>query len=81
VVAVRAMDDNGYATDFTILKGVDFAIDKGARVISLSWGSEKAGAFFLEFILDYAASKGMIIVASAGNEPTGKPVYPAAYPR
>jgi hypothetical protein len=22
----------------------------------------------------------MIIVASAGNEPTGKPVYPAAYP-
>jgi len=79
VVAVRAMDDNGYATDFTILKGVDFAIDKGARVMSLSWGSEKRSVF-LEFILDYAASKGMIIVASAGNEPTGKPVYPAAYP-
>jgi len=34
----------------------------------------------LEKTLDYAASKGMIIVASAGNEPTGNPVYPAAYP-
>jgi thermitase len=48
-------------------------------VMSLSWGSEKRSDF-LEKILDYAAAKGMIIVASAGNEPTGKPVYPAAYP-
>jgi thermitase len=79
VVAIRAMDDNGYTTDFTILKGIDFAIDNGARVMSLSWGSEKRSDF-LEIILDNAASKGMIIVASAGNEPTGKPVYPAAYP-
>jgi thermitase len=79
VVAIRAMDDNGYTTDFTILKGIDFAIDKGAKVMSLSWGSEQRSDF-LETILNYAASKDMIIVASAGNEPTGKPVYPAAYP-
>ena len=79
VVAIRAMDDNGYTTDFTILKGIDFAIGEGAKVMSLSWGSEQRSAF-LELILDNAASKGMIIVASAGNEPTGKPVYPAAYP-
>jgi thermitase len=78
VVAIRAMDDNGFTTDFTILKSIDFAIEKGARVMSLSWGSEKRSDF-LEKILDYAAAKGMIIVASAGNEPTGKPVYPAAY--
>jgi hypothetical protein len=34
----------------------------------------------MEVILENAASRGMIIVASAGNEPTGKPFYPAAYP-
>jgi hypothetical protein len=79
VVAIRAMDDNGYTTDFTILKGMDFAIASGAKVMSLSWGSEQPSVF-LEIILDNAASKGMIIVASAGNEPTGQPVYPAAYP-
>ena len=79
VVAIRAMDDNGFTTDFTILKSIDFAIEKGARVMSLSWSSEKQSDF-LEKILDHAAAKGMIIVASAGNEPTGKPVYPAAYP-
>jgi len=27
-----------------------------------------------------ATARGLVIVASAGNEPTGKPVYPAAYP-
>ena len=79
VVAVRAMDDNGYTSDFTILKGIDFAIGAGAGVMSLSWGSEQPSDF-LKIILDYTASKGMIIVASAGNEPTGRPVYPAAYP-
>ena len=79
VVAIRAIDDNGFTTDFTIMKSIDFAIEKGARVMSLSWGSEKRSDF-LEKILDYAAAKGMIIVASAGNEPTGNPVYPAAYP-
>jgi thermitase len=47
--------------------------------MSLSWGSEKRSDF-LEEIIDYAASKGMIVVASAGNESTGKPVYPAAFP-
>jgi len=79
VVAIRTMDDNGYTTDFTILKGIDFAIDSGARVMSLSWSSEMQSGF-LEIILENAASKGIIIVASAGNNPTGQPVYPAAYP-
>ena len=79
VIAIRAMDDNGYTSDFTILKSIDFAVENGAGVISLSWGSEKRSDV-LERILDYAASKGVVIVASAGNEPTGKPVYPASYP-
>ena len=79
VIAIRAMDDNGFTTDFTILKGIDYAVEKGARVISLSWGSAKKSEF-LEKILDYAASKDVILVASVGNEATGRPVYPAAYP-
>jgi subtilisin family serine protease len=47
--------------------------------MSLSWGSETRSDF-LENALNRASSKGLIVVASAGNEPTGKPVYPAAYP-
>jgi subtilisin family serine protease len=48
-------------------------------VLSLSWGSETRSDF-LERTFAAASSKGLAIVASAGNEPSGRPVYPAAYP-
>lgn len=78
VVAIRAIDDNGFTSNYTLLRGIDYAIEKGARVMSLSWGSETPSAL-LESTTSYAAAKGLILVAAAGNEPTGSPVYPAAY--
>lgn len=79
VISVKAFDDGGVTSNLTIMKGIDFALKNGARVMSLSWGSETRSGF-LEDALGYAASNGLVIVASAGNEPTGKAVYPAAYP-
>jgi len=78
IIPIRAFDDNGFISNYDIMRSIDFALQNGARVMSLSWGSETRSDF-LENDLDYASSKGLIIVASAGNEPTGKPVYPAAY--
>ena len=78
VVAIRAFDDNGFTSTYTLIRGIDYAIEKGARVLSLSWGSETPGAL-LESATAYAAAKGLILVAAAGNAPTGNPVYPAAY--
>jgi hypothetical protein len=79
IIPIRAFDDNGYTTDFNIMGAVNFALTNGAKVISLSWGSETRSDF-MEKTLAYATEKGLIVVASAGNEPTGRPVYPAAYP-
>jgi len=78
IIAVRSVDDNGFTSNYEIIRSIDFALDHGARVMSLSWGSETRSEF-LEDALDYANSKNLVVVASAGNEPTGKPVYPAAY--
>ena len=78
VVAIRAFDDNGFTSTYTLMRGIDYAIEKGARVLSLSWGSETPSAL-LESATRYATAKGLILVAAAGNAPTGKPVYPAAY--
>jgi thermitase len=78
VVAIRAIDDNGYTSTYTLIRGIDYAIENGARVLSLSWGSETSSSL-LETAMHYAAAKGLIIVAAAGNAPTGTPVYPAAY--
>ncbi|MBW2144515.1 MAG: S8 family serine peptidase [Deltaproteobacteria bacterium] len=79
IIPIRTFDDNGFTSNFSIMRGIEFALENGARVMSLSWGAE-TGSEFLENALEYAGSKGLFIVASAGNEPTGKPVYPAAYP-
>lgn len=79
IIPIRAFDDNGYTSDLKIIAAINFARDHNARVISLSWGNGTRSEV-LEKALSTANNKGLIIVASAGNEPTGKPVYPAAYP-
>jgi thermitase len=79
IIPIRVFDDNGYTSNFTIMSSIEFALKHGARVMSLSWGSETRSDF-LESALNDARSKGLIIVASVGNEPTGKPIYPAAFP-
>ena len=79
IIPIRAFDDNGYTTDFKIMDAINFALENNAKVMSLSWGSETKSDI-MEKGFAYARNKGLIIVASAGNEPTGKPVYPAAYP-
>ena len=78
VVAIRAFDDNGFTSDSTLIRGIDYALETGAKVLSMSWGSEHSSPF-LESAMDYASNQGLIVVAAAGNTPSGIPVYPAAF--
>lgn len=80
IIPIRAFDDNGYASGFALMRSLTFALDHGARVISMSWGSDTDSAF-LNDAMAYAAEQGAVLVAAAGNEPTGRPVYPAANAR
>lgn len=79
LLAVRAFDEAGATSNFALMRALQYAIDQGARVVNLSWGTETDSVFLADAIA-YAQSKGVIVVAAAGNEPTGQPMYPAAYP-
>ncbi len=79
LLAVRAFDENGVTSNFAIMRAIDYAVQQGARVINLSWGSATDSPFLADAVA-YAQAKGLVVVAAAGNEPTGAPVYPAAYP-
>jgi hypothetical protein len=79
IIPIRAFDDNGYAAGFALMRSLAFALDQGARVVSMSWGSETDSGF-LNDAMAYAAARGAVLVAAAGNEPTGRPMYPAANP-
>ena len=78
IIPIKAFDENGFTSNFLLMQSIDFALKNGARVMSLSWGSETKSEFLSE-ALELADSKGLIIVGSVGNEPTGEPHYPAAY--
>lgn len=79
LVAVRAFDENGNASTYGLMSGIRYAIEQGARVINMSWGTP-VDSDFLRAAVRYAYANDLVLVASAGNEPTGRPVYPAAYP-
>lgn len=79
VVAIRGIDDNGFTSNYTMIRAIDYAIEKEARVLSLSWGADTPSPL-MEAAIRYATDKGLIVVAAAGNAHTGEPVYPAAYP-
>ncbi len=78
IIPIRVFDDNGITTNFSMMRSIDFALENGAKVLSMSWGSDTKSDF-LEQALGYANEKGLILVAAVGNEPTGKEVWPAAY--
>lgn len=79
VLACRVFDEDGYLTNFDLMRALDTAVAQGSRVVSLSWGSY-ASSRFLDEALSALTARGVIVVAAAGNEPEGLPYFPAAYP-
>lgn len=74
---VRIISATG-ATSSNIALGIIYATDHGATVINLSLGGP--GWVKVERdAVNYAADHGVIVVASAGNDETSTPDYPASY--
>jgi serine protease len=59
-------------------EGVKWAADHGANVINCSWG-DYTYSLYEQSIIDYAVSKGALVVAAAGNDAKTDPFYPASY--
>ncbi|MBI1939656.1 MAG: S8 family peptidase [Ignavibacteriales bacterium] len=59
-------------------EGIKYAADNGAKVINCSWGGYSYSRFEQETI-DYAISKGALVISSAGNNGVSIPFYPASY--
>lgn len=82
VLAVRAFDPSGSGaegTTFNILKGLDWAVAKGARVINMSFAGPKDP--LMGRALASAHKKGVVLIAAAGNAgPKSPPLFPAADP-
>ncbi len=75
---VKVLADNGSGAWSWIANGIVWAADNGAKVINMSLGSS-SGSSTVEAAVNYAWSKGVVLVAAAGNSNTSSPFYPASY--
>jgi subtilisin len=68
----KIMDDNGEGSDGSALAGIEWALDKGCQVISMSLGAsaEEGGGYSLiyEQVGQIAAARNCLLIAAAGNE-------------
>jgi Subtilase family len=78
VMPVKVVDKNGSATWLNVASGITWAADHGANIISLSLGGGPSDT--VAAAVRYAQSKGVLVVAAAGNNGNSQPFYPAAYP-
>jgi len=79
LMPLRAFDDNGNSDLFTLAKAIRYARNNGANVLNMSFGTH-TDARVLREAIEFAKSGNVLLVASAGNDNTATPQYPAAYP-
>lgn len=78
IMPVKVLNASGSGSYSGIANGIIWAADNGAKVISMSLGGS-SGSATLESAVNYAAGKGVVIVAAAGNSNTTAASYPGYY--
>ena len=79
VLPVKVLDSSAQGDYATIARGITWAADHGARVISLSLGGTTSSAT-LDNAVSYAVNKGIVVVVAAGNSGGTAQTWPAASP-
>lgn len=67
ILPLKVLDADGQTTTFRIARAIYMAIDAGANVINLSLGTQADPALLREAVAE-AQTRGVIVVAAAGNE-------------
>ncbi|WP_243903072.1 S8 family serine peptidase [Aetokthonos hydrillicola] len=78
IMPVKVLNDQGSGSDTSVIQGIYYAVNHGANVINLSVGSNDADDY-LQSAIQYASSKGVVVVIAAGNDSASVPSYPARY--
>lgn len=80
LMPVKVLDSYGSGTISSVAAGMNYAVNRGVKIISMSLGTT-AYSQTLEDAIIYAKNNGALIVAAAGNAAANadtSPLYPAA---
>jgi len=78
IYAVRSLDAYGSGSISDIVAGIDWCIDNGMDVISMSLGGSSSDST-LEDAVNRAYNAGIVVVAASGNDGQRAISYPAKY--
>jgi len=78
IMPVQVLGDNGGGSSRAVANGIRYAANNGAHVINLSLGSNLPSPDIYSAI-QYATSRGVVVVMAAGNDGDPRPDYPAFY--
>ena len=78
IMPIRVLRSDGSGPSSNVAKGIIFAADNGAQIISLSLGTYSISSTVRDAIT-YAAKKNVLVIAAAGNNNTDAPHYPAFF--
>ena len=80
ILPVKGLADNGSGNSVVLANAVRYAADNGAQIISNSWGGGSASSVVAASFA-YARSRGVLLVASAGNSVANvEGITPASLP-
>ncbi len=81
IMPLKFLGANGQGFTSDGIKGIDYAISKGAKIINCSFGSDDKSAAFEEAIVR-AKESGVLLVVASGNDGQNidqRPTYPASF--
>jgi len=83
IMVLRSLDANGQGPTLDAVKCIDYALARGVKVISASWGGDRYDQALFDAI-QRARDKGVLFVAAAGNDGNnndepGEQEYPCSY--
>ncbi|MBC7227328.1 MAG: peptidase S8 [Thermoflexales bacterium] len=77
LLPLKVLDNQGRGSTAELIPAIRDAADKGAKVINMSLGGAAACPSDLQSAVDYAYSRGVLLVAAAGNDGKSQTVFPA----
>lgn len=79
IVVAKALDRNLIGFDSDIARAINWSVNRGAKVVNLSLGSDAGPKSVMKNSIDYATRRGAVVVAAGGNYGDGRRVWPASY--
>ncbi len=78
IMVIKSLNQDGGGDFSDVIEGIHYAVDNGAKIINMSFGSPSTHSDLRQAI-SYALNRGVIVVAASGNASDDEVYYPAAY--